>query len=998
MELLVLFIIGLLIAIAVLPFVALAKANSAKRGVDDLVTRLSSLENEVRNLRPEVVPALQPEVAVAAMEAILLPVPITTAAPIGQEKVPVPPPIPERFIKEAVPQITTPARPPINWEQFMGAKLFAWIGGLALFLGVAFFVKYSFEHNLISPELRVAIGFVVGTSLVIGGLLLKRKENAVTAQTLCATGILVLYAVTFACRGYYHFAFFGLIPTFLLMTVITAMAFLLAVRLNAMVVAVLGIAGGFLTPVLLSTGEDYPLGLFVYIALLDVGLLSVAQRQRWNALAILGALGTALMQFAWITTFFIPEKYFAGNKVLVVMAVLVGFQGLFLAAVAWAKQTGKMNHELLACALGLAGAAILAAFYLLSFPTIAHRPTLLFSYVFIVDLGLLALTLLERRLAIVNALAGLAAFILLAAWTNSYLSTAYLYTALTFYFIFALFHSATPLVLQRLRKIRVPWWSQAFPAASLLLMLMPIFQITELSIVVWPFVLIVDLLAFGLALATGRLVPILAMLLLTLIAVGGWLLRIPSELTGLPTALCILGGFGIFFLVAASWTCRHFVKEGTRAPKLFGNITDPGNLSVQLPALSAAMPFLLLTMVTLQLPLVNPSAVFGLALLLVILLLGMSEILLLDILPAMGLVCVLALEHAWHFQHFDPVRATLPLTWYLGFYALFTIFPFIFHRKFADKTAPWAVAALAGPLQFYLVYQVLRSAYPSHIPGLVPLAFALPSLLGLLVVLKRTSLTSPARSAQLALFGGAALFFITLIFPIQFDRQWITVGWALEGAALCWLFHRVPHPGLRLTGIVLLVVVFARLALNPAVLNYHRHGAFPILNWYLYTYGLATVCLFAAGRFLAPPRQVVLGSNVLPLLYTLGTVLAFLIVNIEIADYFSSPGAAALTFQFSGNFARDMSYSIAWALFALLMLIVGIRKQIAPVRYASLGLLGLTVVKLFFHDLSQLDQLYRISAFVVVAIIAMVASFLYQRFLGAAENANGTKATLTSAP
>ena len=997
MELLVLFIIGLLIAIIILPFVALAKANSAKRGVDDLVTRLSSLENDVRNLRPEVVPAPQPEVAVAAMEAVPIPVPITTA-PIRQEKVSVPPPIPERFIKEAVPRIATPPRPPINWEQFMGAKLFAWIGGLALFLGVAFFVKYSFEHNLISPELRVAIGFVVGASLVIGGLLLKRKENAVTAQTLCATGILVLYAVTFSCRAYYHFAFFGLIPTFLLMTLITAVAFLLAVRLNAMVVAVLGIAGGFLTPALLSTGEDYPLGLFVYIALLDVGLLAVAQRQRWNALAILGALGTALMQFAWITTFFVPEKYFAGNKVLVVMAVFGGFQGLFLAAVAWAKRTRKMNHELLACALGLAGAAILAAFYLLSFPTIAHRPTLLFSYVFIVDLGLLALTLLESRLTIVNALAGLAAFILLAAWTNSYLTTAYLYTALSFYFIFALFHSATPLVLQRLRKIHLPWWSQAFPALSLLLMLMPIFQITELSIVVWPFVLIVVLLAFGLALATGRLLPIFAMLLLTLIAVGGWLLRIPSELTGLPTALFILGGFAIFFLVGASWACRRFVKEGTPAPKLFGDITDPGNLSVQLPALSAAMPFLLLIMVTLRLPLVNPSAVFGLALLLVILLLGMSEMLLLDVLPAIGLACVLALEHAWHFQHFDPTRATLPLTWYLGFYALFTIFPFIFHRKFAGKTAPWAAAALAGPLHFYLVYDVVRSAYPSHLPGLVPLAFALPSLLGLLVVLKRTSLTSPARNAQLALFGGVALFFITLIFPIQFDRQWITVGWALEGAALCWLFHRVPHPGLRLTGVVLLVIVFARLALNPAVLSYHPHAAFPILNWYLYTYGIATVCLFAAGRFLAPPRHLVLGSNVLPLLYTLGTVLAFLIVNIEIADYFSAPGATALTFQFSGSFARDMSYSIAWALFALLMLIVGIRKQIAPVRYASLGLLGLTVVKLFFHDLSRLDQLYRISAFVVVAIIAMVASFLYQRFLGAAEKADATKSTIASAP
>src|SRR6266481_1193016 len=568
MEFLGFLVIGLVIGILVLPFVALAKANRAKRAVADLARRLSSLENVLRNLRPQTVSAVQPEAPMTApertVEAVQPPVPAMRPAPIAVSNATAePPPIPQELLKPSAPKIARPAKPPIDWEQFMGAKSFAWIGGLALFLGIAFFVKYSFEHNLIPPELRVAIGFVVGAGLVIGGLLLKRKENAVTAQTLCATGILVLYSVTFACRAYYHFAFFGLIPTFLLMTVITAVAFLLAVRLNAMVVAVLGIAGGFLTPVLLSTGEDYPLGLFVYIALLDVGLLAVAQRQRWKALAILGAVETGLMQFAWITTFFVPEKYFAGNKVLVVMAVFAGFQGLFLAAVASARRTGKMNHELFACALGLAGAAILVAFYLLSFPTIAHRPTLLFSYVFIVDLGLLALTLLERRLTIVNALAGLAAFILLAAWTNSYLTTAFLYTALAFYFIFALFHSATPLLLQRLRKIHVPWWSQAFPALSLLLMLMPIFQITELSIVVWPFVLIVDFLAFGLARRTGRLLPIFAMLLLTLIAIGGWLLRIPSELTGLPTALCILGGFAIFFLVAASWACARFMKEGT---------------------------------------------------------------------------------------------------------------------------------------------------------------------------------------------------------------------------------------------------------------------------------------------------------------------------------------------------------------------------------------------------------------------------------------------------
>src|SRR6476646_4787644 len=264
MEFLGFLVIGFLIAILVLPFVALAKAKRAKRGVDDLAKRLSSLENELRNLRPQTVSAVQPEAPMTApeprVEAAQPPIPAMRPAPIAASNATAePPPIPQELFKPSAQQIARSPKPPIDWEQFMGAKLFAWIGGFALFLGIAFFVKYSFEHNLIPPELRVAIGFVVGASLVVGGLLLKRKENAVTAQTLCATGILVLYAVTFACRAYYHFAFFGLIPTFLLMTLITAVAFLLSVRLNAIIVAVLGIAGGFLTPILLSTNQDNPL-------------------------------------------------------------------------------------------------------------------------------------------------------------------------------------------------------------------------------------------------------------------------------------------------------------------------------------------------------------------------------------------------------------------------------------------------------------------------------------------------------------------------------------------------------------------------------------------------------------------------------------------------------------------------------------------------------------------------------------------------------------------
>src|SRR5262249_8243909 len=142
---------------------------------------------------------------------------------------------------------------------------------------------------------------------------------------------------------------------------------------------------------------------------------------------------------------------------------------------------------------------------------------------------------------------------------------------------------------------------------ALLVVLIPIFRLTELSPLVWPFVFIIDVLAIGLAIATATLLPVIAVLLLTLVAVGALLFRIPTELTGLPTALLVLACFAIFFFVALGGAYRRLVAPGTTAPKLFGNITDPTNLSVQLPALSATLPFLLLMMVALELPLANPS-------------------------------------------------------------------------------------------------------------------------------------------------------------------------------------------------------------------------------------------------------------------------------------------------------------------------------------------------------------------------------------------------------
>jgi uncharacterized membrane protein len=265
--------------------------------------------------------------------------------------------------------------PAINWEQFLGVKGFAYAAGLAFFLGIAFAIKYSFDHNLISPELRMGFGFLTGVVLLIGGSWLqRRKQYTVGAQTLCATGVGILYAVTFACRSIYHFEFFGLLPTFLLMALITTTAFLLAIRLDAMVVAILGMLGGFLTPILLSIGQDNPPGLFGYIAILDAGLIVVALNRRWFFLTALAAGGTAFMQIGWAGKFFETGKYFEGDKILVALAVLLGFNVLYLAAAWAAKLRGATNKWLSGSTLGLVAVTLAFTAWFLAFVPLAQRP------------------------------------------------------------------------------------------------------------------------------------------------------------------------------------------------------------------------------------------------------------------------------------------------------------------------------------------------------------------------------------------------------------------------------------------------------------------------------------------------------------------------------------------------------------------------------------------------------------------------------------------------
>ncbi len=158
-------------------------------------------------------------------------------------------------------------------------------------------------------------------------------------------------------------------------------------------------------------------------------------------------------------------------------------------------------------------------------------------------------------------------------------------------------------------------------------------------------------------------------------------------------------------------------------------------------------------------------------------------------------------------------------------------------------------------------------------------------------------------------------------------------------------------------------------------------GPTGILNPWLYTYGVTAAAVFTGLVLLrqVPPRQERLPAA--PLLGTLGVALLFLLLNLEIADFFT-PVGERVRFEFSGSFARDMTYTVSWALFALALVGAGIRGVWTAVRWAGLILLAVATVKLFLHDLARLGELYRVGALIGVAAMAIAASALYQRFVG----------------
>jgi hypothetical protein len=306
-------------------------------------------------------------------------------------------------------------------------------------------------------------------------------------------------------------------------------------------------------------------------------------------------------------------------------------------------------------------------------------------------------------------------------------------------------------------------------------------------------------------------------------------------------------------------------------------------------------------------------------------------------------------------------------------YALFTAYPLLLGRRAQRAVTPYIAAVLSAVATFFFAYDAMKDAGYGPIIGILPVAQAFV-LLALLVRALRIELPGERNLTRLALIAGAALGFITLAIPLQLDKEWITVGWALEGAALAWLFTRIPHRGLLAFSGALLAAVFVRLVFNPAVFGYHPVAHAAIFNWYLYTYLICAAAFFIAAYFY--PREF---SKARGAANACGAILLFFLLNIEIADFFST--GSTLTFNFTASLAQDLTYTIGWGVFAIGMLIAGIAFHSRPARVAALVLLLVTVLKCFLHDLNRLGGLYRIGSLLGLAISLVLVGVLLQKFV-----------------
>ncbi len=217
-------------------------------------------------------------------------------------------------LEHKIEQINEVPKGKTDLEKFIGENLINKIGIVITIIGIAIGAKYSIEHELISPLMRIVLSYIAGIALLGIGIRLKSKYENYSA-VLVSGAMTIMYFITYAAYSFY--ALFPQVISFILMVVFTIFTVLAALQYNRQVIAHIGMVGAYAVPFLLSDDSGEAIVLMSYMLIINSGILFISFKKYWKPLFYSSFLFTWIIYFTWyIFDYAIDEHFVVGTSFL----------------------------------------------------------------------------------------------------------------------------------------------------------------------------------------------------------------------------------------------------------------------------------------------------------------------------------------------------------------------------------------------------------------------------------------------------------------------------------------------------------------------------------------------------------------------------------------------------------------------------------------------------------------------------------------------------------
>ena len=289
-----------------------------------------------------------------------------------------------------------------------------------------------------------------------------------------------------------------------------------------------------------------------------------------------------------------------------------------------------------------------------------------------------------------------------------------------------------------------------------------------------------------------------------------------------------------------------------------------------------------------------------------------------------------------------------------------------------------ALLLLVNPFVFYATaYHLLN---PTHHDWMG--AFAIVMALLYAGIAKILLWRGLMKRREILLLIAVALTFVTIAIPIQLRSNWITIAWAVEGVAILWAGLEIRSVRLRVHAFVLFGLAFFKFLFWDTPYGY-RPAFIPVFNRYFLSSLAVIGCYLAAVYLFDRAGKRKLGdARLTKLVIALCAAVAFwLLISIEAQTYFIGRAVAEKTSEGAEHqrWLGQMALSVLWAAYAAALAAFGFVRRVAVIRWASLVLFALTIVKAMLVDIAQLEQIYRIIVFFVLGILLLLVAWGYHR-------------------